>query len=344
MAEFITDTVLKRDVFSETRIVHFADAPDRRFIRRLVSASPIWSRPLAWFLARREVRALKAAHGIAGTPQLISTDRDGLCRTWIEGTPLHLARPADRAWYDSARRILRNLRRCGITHNDLAKPQNWLVTPEGTAAVIDFQLASLHQRRGWLLRVMAYEDLRHLLKQKSAFARGLMTATERRILARRSLPSRIWRATGKKLYNIVTRRFLNWSDGEGTGDRIDKEGPALRAALKSDPRVTDVAFALFSLPAKGVGLYVFVETEAMNERALRALISGFKVELLQPVKKLPRRGDGAVRSDLLQLISLNQITEIGDVITDGPEMAAIVRDIVDNRRNFNDRRVNQLEG
>ncbi len=38
------------------------------------------------------------------------------------------------------------------------------------------------------------------------------------------------------------------------------------AALKSDPRVKDVALALYSLPAKGVGLYAFVETLDADEK------------------------------------------------------------------------------
>ena len=107
---------------------------------------------------------------------------------------------------------------------------------------------------------MAYEDFRHLLKQQRAFAPALMTPTGRRVLARRSLPSRIWMATGKKLYNLVTRGFFRWSDGEGTHDRIEREGPAIVAGLKSVTGVSDVALAPFPLPSKGVGIYAFVET------------------------------------------------------------------------------------
>ena len=40
MAEFIQDTVFKRDIFSETVTGHFAGAPDVRIIRRIVSAAP----------------------------------------------------------------------------------------------------------------------------------------------------------------------------------------------------------------------------------------------------------------------------------------------------------------
>jgi hypothetical protein len=188
--EFVETAVFKRDVFSETHAGYFVNDPDTRIIRRVVSAAPWWSKPLAWILARREIRGLKTVRGIEGVPQLLATDKDGLYRSWTEGTPLHLARPSDPKWYRTAHRILRDMRRLGVTHNDLAKPQNWLMTPEGEAAVIDFQLASVHRRRGALYRLMAYEDFRHLLKQKRAFAKDRMTPTEKRILARRSLPSR----------------------------------------------------------------------------------------------------------------------------------------------------------
>ncbi len=341
--EFVETAVFKRDVFSETRAGYFAGDPDTRIIRRVVSAAPWWSKPLAWILAKREIRGLKAVRGVEGVPQLLATDKDGLYRSWTEGTPLHLARPSDPKWYRTAHRILRDMRRLGVTHNDLAKPQNWPMTPEGEAAVIDFQLASVHRRRGALYRMMAYEDFRHLIKQKRAFARHLMTPTEKRVLARRSLPSRIWLATGKKVYNFVTRGIFNWSDGEGTGDRIDNEGPAIRAALKSDPRVSDVALALYSLPAKGVGLYAFVETLSADEKSLRARLKGQKLELIQPVAHLPRRADGTVRDDILRLIAMNQMTELDELLAREPEMRGLVEALAAHRLNFTDRRVTQLE-
>lgn len=341
--EFVVTAVFKRDVFSETRAGYFVGDQETRVIRRLVSAAPWWSRPLAWILARREIRGLKTVRGLKGVPQLIATDRHGLYRSWTEGTPLHLARPTDPKWYRSAHRILRDMRRLGVTHNDLAKPQNWLMTPDGEAAVIDFQLASVHRHRGPLYRMMAYEDFRHLIKQKRAFAKHLMTPTEKRILARRSLPSRIWLATGKKLYNLVTRGLFHWSDGEGTGDRIDREGPAIIAALKSDPRVSDVALALYSLPAKGVGIYAFVETAKADERSLRARLKGTKVELIQPVAHLPRRADGTIRDDILRLIAMNQMTELDDLLAREPEMRPLVEALAAHRLNFTDRRVTQLE-
>ena len=347
MTDFIAKAVLKRDVFSETQKGYLAGEPDKVVIRRVVTASPIWTRPLAWILARREIAALRAVSGIEGTPQLINTDKDGLERTWTEGAPLHLARPSSPEFYKDAFRLLRQLRRAGITHNDLAKPQNWLMTPEGRASVIDFQLASRHRRRGALYRFMAYEDFRHLLKQMRSFAPDLMTPTGKRILARRSLPSRIWMATGKKVYNLITRGIFNWSDGEGTGDRLQHEGEIITAALQKVPGVRDVALTLYPLPRKGVGLYAFVEADGDISAQLRAsqdnLENGARADLVQQVAALPRTAEGEVRHDLLSLVAMNQIPDLTAIIERDPALAAIVSPIIAGRLNFTDRRISRLE-
>ncbi|WP_157015805.1 serine/threonine protein kinase [Mesorhizobium xinjiangense] len=346
--QFTAENVLKRDVFSETRKGHFEGDPERKIIRREVGAAPVWSRPLAWLLARREIRVMRAVDGVPGTPNLISVDADGLYRTWVEGTPLHLARPHDPAWYKDAHRLLRSFRRRGVTHNDLAKPQNWLAAPDGSAAVIDFQLASLHRRKGALYRLMAYEDFRHLLKQKRAFAPELMTRREKGILARRSLPSRIWMASGKKVYNLITRGLFNWSDGEGTGDRLDREGAGIVTALKSHPGVRDVALTLYPLPRKGVGIYAFVEADggigqAELEGLQKSKLRDGGADLIQPVNALPRRPDGAPRDDILRLVAMNQMTELDAVLQREPDLAAIVQDVAAGRLNFTDRRISGLE-
>ncbi len=341
MAEFIPETVLKRDLFSETRKGHFAGKTHAPVIRRIVTAAPFWSRPLGWLLARREIRVLRAVKGMTGVPELFSVDRDGLFRSWTEGTPLHLARPSHRQWYEDAHRLLREFRRRGVTHNDLAKPQNWLMTPDGKAAVIDFQLAKRHRRKGWLFRVMAYEDCRHLLKQQRAFAPELLTPTGQRVLARRSLPSRIWMATGKRVYNRITRGFFRWSDGEGTHDRIEREGPAIVASLSALPGVSAVALAPFPMPSKGgIGIYAFIETAATGTLPGAEATSA---DLVQPVTALPRRDDGAVRDDILQLIAMNQMTELDALVGDDKALIALAHDIAAGRLNFSDRRITKLE-
>lgn len=339
MKTFHPKTVLKRDVFSESHLGTIEGAPDRQVVRRSIAMTPLWSRPLAIVLMRREIRTLRKIGAMQNLPQLIEYDGKGLYRSWIGGTPLHLGRPSDPLWYRQAHAMLRELRRRGITHNDLAKPQNWLIAADGRPGLIDFQLASVHRRRGAIFRWMAYEDFRHLLKQKRAFAPHLMTPTARRILARRSMPSRIWMATGKRLYNFVTRRLFNWSDGEGTRDRIEREGKTIVAAFRALPGVSDVALSVFSLPARGVGIYAFVETSDPVAGRFKAVAAKHGVEYVQPVPSLPRRADGGVRDDILKLVAMNQMTEIEQLVEREPALRGVVRTLADGRLNFGDRRV-----
>lgn len=324
---FVPDTVLKRDVFSETVTGHLADDPDTKLVLRRLDLVPVWARPLAQFLARREVRGLQAVQGIAGVPVLVQANRAGILRVWATGTPLNLARPATRDWYRDARRLLRDMRRRGVTHNDIAKPQNWLMTPDGRAAVIDFQLAAVHHRRGPLFRLMAREDLRHLLKQKKRYAAHLLTPAERRMVAQKSLPARVWMATGKRAYNFVTRRLMHWSDSEGAENRIALEGAALRARLMG-PGVRDVVLLPFALPGRGVGIYAFVEGD--DVAALPA------PDLTQTVAALPRR-DGAVAVDLLALVAGNRLDELDLLLDRDPALRAVMAPIVAGRQNLTDR-------
>ena len=332
---FVPETVHKRDVFSETISGHLAEDPARKVVLRKLDGVPWWAKPLAWFLARKEVRGLRAVSGIEGVPELLRADKVGLLRSWSQGTPLQLARPGEAKWYNDAKRLLREMRRRGVTHNDIAKPQNWLMTPDGRAAVIDFQLASVHRRRGKLFRVMAREDLRHLLKQKRNFAPHLLTATERRMLARKAWPTRIWMATGKRAYNFVTRRLMNWSDGEGTEDRIARDGAAVRKAL-ARPGIVDVALFTYALPARGVGIYAFAES-ALGAAELRALVPEGRAEMVQPVAKMPRRENGTLREDALQLVATNRLDELEQLIAAEPDLAAVMKPIIAGRLNLTDR-------
>ncbi|MEM9754921.1 MAG: serine/threonine protein kinase [Pseudomonadota bacterium] len=333
--DFVPETVLKRDAFSETLMGHAAGAPERKLVLRKLSGLPWRTRWFAWALARREVRGLRAVQGVAGVPVLVRVDRTGILRGWAAGTPLNIARPDDPAWYADARRLLRAMRLRGVTHNDLAKPQNWLMTPAGRAAVIDFQLARVHRRRGWVYRVMAYEDLRHLLKQRYRYAPDQMTPTAMRVLRRRSGPGQIWRKTGKRAYRYVTRRLFDWADGEGTEHVVRREGPAIRAEILALEGVREVALSPVPLPGRGVGLYAFVESD-QSERALRRVAPTGKVAFLQAVAALPR-SEGAVRSDVLDLIAMNRLDELALLLDREPDLAMVAGAIRDSRLNFSDR-------
>ena len=330
---FVSETVLKRDAFSETFSGHLAGAPDRKLVLRRLSGLPVWSRWFAWLLARREIRGLRAVEGIEGVPEIIRVDRDGILRNWSEGTPLNIARPSDPHWYADARRLLREFRARRVTHNDLAKPQNWLLRPDGGAAVIDFQLTRVHRRRNWLYRVMAYEDMRHLQKQRWRYCPETMGPKARRLLRARSGPAQLWRDTGKRAYVFVTRKLFNWSDGEGTAPEVARTIPSLRAELLGDPRMRDVALCPVPLPGRSVGLYAFVEGALTADEARARAPS---LAFVQMVEELPRDGD-AVRTDILELIAMNRLDELEIILARDEALRAVVAPIRDARLNFSDR-------
>jgi hypothetical protein len=343
---FRRTAVLKSDVFSTIeRGVASTPSGEIDAIRRDVAAARWWAAPLARHFARREARALAALAGVPGVPALLHADRDQTIRAFIAGLPMQLARPTgERAYFAEAKRLLRTIRRRGVCHNDLAKEPNWLVGPGGEAGLTDLQLATLHRRRGKLYRLLAHEDLRHLLKHKRTYCPEALLPSEKRMLARRSLPARLWLATGKKVYVWVTRGLLDKRDREGGGNRLVVDAPLLEAALADAPGVTAAAVVAFPYPRKGVGLYAFVEAAGAGENDLRrhleASLPGVSLpEHVQMATRLPRRDDGAVQVDILKLVAMNQIDLIAPLIGSDQARAEATAALIEGRLNLSDRRV-----
>jgi hypothetical protein len=333
--------VLKRDLLSTVERGHFVAARGNAVMRR-IDQVPWWSFALARHLFAREARALAVAGKLGIAPILLYSGRRVLVRSWIEGLPLHLARPrGDRAYFRSAKAALRTLHRAGICHNDLAKEQNWLRGADGRAYLMDFQLAARFRRRNWLFRIAAYEDLRHLLKHKQRYLPEAMTSTERRVLARKSVLTRIWMATGKRLYYAITRGVFRFTDREGGGHRLVHDAPLIAARLKTHPQVRETVVVAFPDRRTGTGLYAFVEAAPeVREEHLREFITGATAprppEHLQLTDELPRRPTGEVRSEILQLIAMNQVELIETLVVNERERSLVGR-MVAQRRNLRDR-------
>lgn len=212
---------LKSDLFGTVeRVEQRRGKETLLLVRRDTRAARWWLRWLARRLARREARALRALAGTRGVPALHDFERGVLLREWIDGEPMHRAQPRDPAYFRAASKLLHRLHRARVAHNDLAKETNWLVTPDCEPALVDFQLALISRRRGRLFRMLARDDIRHLLKHKRTYCPERLTRRERAILARPSPLARAWMATGKKVYLFVTRKLLGWADREGAGDRF----------------------------------------------------------------------------------------------------------------------------
>jgi hypothetical protein len=143
-----------------------------------------------------------------------------LDRSYMEGAAMYQRPPTgDVVYFRRARRLLQCLHRRGVAHNDLAKEANWLVLADGSPALIDFQLAVRGAPRSRWMRLLAREDLRHLLKHKRTYCPRALTPVEQRLLRRHSWLRDAWFATGKPVYRFVTRRLLHWEDNEGQGPK-----------------------------------------------------------------------------------------------------------------------------
>lgn len=214
--QIIKNTLLKKDLFGEVWRVNYGgdDA-----ILRDTRCARWWLAWLARALLRREARALAVLDEVNGVPQLINSNKHSLLRSFISGVPLFLEGPRDAAYFTDAARLLRNIHGAGVAHNDLAKEPNFLVRENGSAAIIDFQLAAYQNPRGRWFRAAAREDIRHLLKHKRTYFPNLLTARERSILDSPSAPSRFYMTFVKPIYLFVTRRVLGWADREGAADR-----------------------------------------------------------------------------------------------------------------------------
>jgi len=162
-----------------------------------------WCRGIARYLAKREAKALNAL-------------------------PKQIAKPTEKKYFSDSLKLLRFLHQNNVAHNDLSKETNWLVTPNDQPALVDFQLARHFKTRTAWFRNSAREDIRYLLKHKRGFCPNSMTEREWKIVNTPSLPSRIWKQTGKRVYLFITRRIFNWQDREGAYDRTGKNGTQVK--------------------------------------------------------------------------------------------------------------------
>ena len=342
-ARWTDGVLLKRDVFSTVERGRFrSEAGEVDAVLRRLDQVPWWSYLAARHLFARERRALARTRGLQVGPELLWSGRQALVRGFIDGVALHLAKPVgDVGYFRSAKQALRRLHRAGICHNDLAKEQNWLRGSDGRAYLTDFQLAACFKTRSRLFRTAAYEDLRHLLKHKRSYAPDALTASERKILARKSLVASVWLATGKKVYRAVTRGLFNFTDREGGGRRLVNDAPVLVDLIRRNPAVRDTAIVAFADRRTGVGLYAFVEADrSALEAQLRDELNAAKgpkpPEHIQVVQALPRDSAGKPRTEILQLVAMNQLDLIEPMITSDSDRA-FLKNILESRKNLRDR-------
>ncbi len=235
-----TLAILKSDALGTVELLK--DSEGRRWLGRFATGGQVpGSAAVARLLLGREQRALAHAAGLAGLPAVpddapelaraLAAERGvragavGL-RAYLEGAALHRAERLPQDFFELLTDLVGALHARGVCHNDLHKEQNIVVLPDGRPGLIDFQLASIHARRGRGFGRRTSDDLRHIEKHRLRYQRqGRPKRPEERssvALPRRSPLAALWRRTGKPLYNHVTRRWLKRSDGE---ERRPSSGP-----------------------------------------------------------------------------------------------------------------------
>jgi len=231
MGAWQVDRVFKRDTFG--RIERLTGEDGVRLTRRVASGGALpLSGVVARFLAKREQRALQRLEGLACVPSAVEDEGaraapcDGIVprggdvflREWIDGSALPLAETLPENFFDLLDELVGSLHARGVCHNDLHKEPNIIVGLDGRPALVDFQLASVHEGDSRSFRARCAEDDRHVHKHRVRYTRegrGPAAAAERgRGRGKRRRPlAFVWRRLGKPVYLLITRGLLRTRDG-----------------------------------------------------------------------------------------------------------------------------------
>ena len=231
MGVWQVDRVFKRDSFG--RVERLSREDGRLLTRRVASGGRApFSALIARFLARREQRALQRLQGLSHVPGAVmdedarSAPCDGVIpksgdvflREWIEGTALPLAEELPEDFFELLDELVAELHARGVCHNDLHKEPNIIVGLDGRPALVDFQLASVHEAQDRSFRARCAEDDRHVHKHRVRYTRdgrGPAGAGEggRGRGKRRRPIAFLWRRFGKPVYLLITRGLLRTRDG-----------------------------------------------------------------------------------------------------------------------------------
>ncbi len=216
-SDFEIISILKEDVFGS--VSHVGLNGNTFICRNYSQARNVFTRAVAYILAKREAEILKEASAIGASrvPKLLYFGNGILCRTYIPGKSLRVHQNPDESFYTEAHQLLEELHNLGIVHNDLQKPENWLVTESGGAAIIDFQLAvAFKNPRNRLLAIGKREDIRHLYKNKKRFCPDRLNDEELLIINSKHPVNKVFMDYFKPVYDFITRKVLRYSDHDNS--------------------------------------------------------------------------------------------------------------------------------
>jgi predicted Ser/Thr protein kinase len=152
-------------------------------VKDFAGTPPRFREFMAPLMVCREVDVLRLLDGTPGVPRCFGrVDRYAFAMEFIEGTPIadFPAGVLAPEVLDKVRAVIDAIHARGVSHGDLKRRSNVLVTPDGRVYLIDFAAALVGNRRlnffvNWLQKRMAEVDNRALLKMKKFAMPDLMT-------------------------------------------------------------------------------------------------------------------------------------------------------------------------
>jgi predicted Ser/Thr protein kinase len=233
-------SLLKRDFYAAVGLYQRDDdpsagGPPARVLLKVYHTDRVRLVLFPWgalgrFLCRREAGFLAQLEGVQGIPQLLSRyGESGLVREFVPGCNLReytrkgLVVGVD--FFPRLRGILDAVHARGVSHNDLSKPENVLVTADGSPALIDFQIATRVVSGGTrlrrassrtLIRYLQRIDRYHLTKQYSRRRPMDFSADERKRMERKGwlVTAHGWlRRPYRAVRHQILRNFLTVAPG-----------------------------------------------------------------------------------------------------------------------------------
>lgn len=213
--------VFKHDFFAATSLYEAVGQVEiPKIVVKVYRAHPFFGLAMDWLgrLSREHEKAIYAVlEGVEGVPRWVGcVGPTGLAIEYIDAKPLdHLDKPPA-GYFDRMRRIFDALHARGVAYVDANKRSNMLVGPDGSAHLIDFQIA-MRLRDDWpwpmrtiaarIVRYLQGKDIYHLCKHKRRLAPEELTDEEEEILRHLGL----WHSLHRTIttpYRAVRRRFL----------------------------------------------------------------------------------------------------------------------------------------
>lgn len=203
---------LKIDMFS---IVYLAHYEGNTVIIRDLKVKNKFNQIIAKLLNRNEVKILQKINSLnsPNLPKLIHSTPTYTIRTYLSGTPINQSTTKlNEGFYTKALELVQTMHQIGIVHNDLEKPENWIIMDNGEPGLIDFQLAKYFPKKTFLFKLLKQVELRHIIKSKKRFCSSPLNTAELNILNNRGKIHTFILRYLKPMYNFITRKLFNYSD------------------------------------------------------------------------------------------------------------------------------------